>query len=151
MAAVDADRVELARAYQEAGGTLRTVVFFGELASRGPDHGEVDDALKERFAREQVLPASESDGFYAHVSSSCADELERFLRVRFPALSFKREDLPGAELTVPGIVGLSGAREWLKKDLDRRRKAKPSGRKARAPTRESTRASPRVTSAGRTR
>lgn len=113
----------IAREFVDAGGTVFTVIFFGEMGAKGPDHVEVDEALAERFAADQVLPASESGGFYAYSTAAVADEVERFLRKRFRYLGFKREDLPPGELWLPGLNRVDKARAWLKKQGFRRRRS----------------------------
>jgi hypothetical protein len=130
----DAELAEVAEAYQDAGGELRSIVLLGSMGRRGPDHSDVDAALRARYPSKQVLASSEADGFYAHVTRAIVDDVERFLRATFPALSFKREALPGSELTLPGVgVGLKGAEAWLKKDLAQRKEASAKAPQKRKP------------------
>jgi hypothetical protein len=130
----EAELAEVAESYQDRGGELRSVVLFGSMGRRGPDHSDVDDALRARYPSKQVLASSEADGFYAHVTRAFVDDVERFLRATFPALSFKREALPGSELSLPGVgVGMNGAQAWLRKDLAQRKDASAKALKKRAP------------------
>lgn len=119
----------IAQEYEEAGGSVFTVLFLGEMGKRGPNHDQVDEAVGERFPKDQVLPASESDGFYAYCTEAIADEVERFLRAKYRSLEFERQTLRPGELWLPGLNGVKRVRAWMERQGFRMRRSEWTRRK----------------------
>ena len=86
-ATIEADKKAATNAYIADGGLVTNRSFTG---FHGGDlsHYDIDEAIVKKFGRDRVCADSESGGFFAYTDASVADELDAFLKDKFPGLEY---------------------------------------------------------------
>ena len=84
---IEAEKKAATAAYIVDGGLVTNRSFTG---FHGGDlsHYDIDDAITKKFGKNKVCADSESGGFFAYTDASVADELDAYLKDKFPGLEY---------------------------------------------------------------